>query len=136
MTAPIRTWTMHDVLVRIRELATDDVAPTTREYNSQRGPGLPGYETLKLDGHTWPELVELAGLDPAPRGSAAQIRRAHRVRAFDAVDAHVRQLMATAEPPRPNTWPLFGIPTRTEVRIGQLPDGTPVRVIRQYYSLR
>lgn len=42
----------------------------------------------------------------------------------------------SAEPPRPTTWPLFGIPTKTEVKFGQLPDGTPVWVTRQYYSLQ
>src|SRR5690606_13288743 len=51
-------------------------------------------------------------------------------------EAYIRNAFATAEPPRPSTWPLFGIPTRTENFRGRLPDGTVVQVTRQYYCLR
>ena len=134
MTAHLLAYTLDQVIARIQELAVDGYAPGIRTYDRQRGPGLPGYPTLVYHGYSWPELVELAGLEPAKRGGPPG-SRPNRIN-FEAADAEVRHRLATAEPPRPATWPLFGIPTRTEVCIGQLPDGTPVRVTRQYYSLR
>lgn len=131
------TYQIEDVIARLHELSRDGIAPSLRDYNRLRGPGLPSTATLGLHGHTWPQLVERAGLQFAKRGAQPGNRNAaaHSAR-FEAIDAEVRHRMATAEPPRPSSWPLFGIPTRTETRFGQLPDGTPVRVTRQYYSLR
>ena len=134
MTAHLLAYTLDQVVARIQELAVDGVAPGFRTYNAQRGPGLPAHATLADHGYSWMQLIELAGLEPAKRGGQPGSRQ-YRIN-FEAADAEVRHRLATAEPPRPATWPLFGIPTRTEVCIGQLPDGTPVRVTRQYYSLR
>ena len=128
-------YTLDAVIARLRELAEHGHAPGMRRWNVERGPGLPSHDTLARHGHDWLKLCELAGLEPARPGGAPGIRIASRA-AFEAVDAEVRHRFATAEPPRPASWPLFGIPTKTEVKFGQLPDGTPVRVTRQYYSLR
>ena len=139
MTAQSLTYTLEQVIARIRELATNGVAPGFRTYNAQRGPGLPAHATLADHGYSWMQLIELAGLEPAKRGGPpgnTNATGAQRSARFAALDPEVRQLFATAQPPRPATWPLVGIPTLTEVCIGQLPDGTPVRVTRQYYSLR
>lgn len=127
-------YTLADVIARMREMAHNGTAPSVRTWNQERGPGLPASETLHYHGHSWLRLVELAGLEPAKKGGQPGSRG--RMVSFEAADAEVRHRLATAEPPRPNSWPLFGIPTRTEVKIGQLPDGTPVRVTRQYFSLR
>ncbi len=132
MTAHLLAYTLDQVIARIQELAVDGYAPGIRTYDQQRGPGLPGYPTLVYHGYSWPQLVELAGLEPAKRGGPPG-SRPNRIN-FEAADAEVRHRLATAEPPRPATWPMAAIPTRTEVCIGQLPDGTPVRVTRQYYS--
>ena len=134
MTAATLSYTIDDVLARMRELAQNGHAPGVRAWNRQRGPDLPIYETLSAHGHNWLDLCELAGLEPAKRGGPPG--SPGRIVSFEAADAEVRHRLATAEPPQPNSWPLFGIPTRQEVKIGQLPDGTPVRVTRQYYSLR
>ena len=134
MTAQSLAYTLDQVIARIQELATNGVAPGFRTYNAQRGPGLPAHATLAEHGYNWMQLIELAGLEPAKRGGPPG-SRPNRIN-FEAADAEVRHRLATAEPPRPATWPLFGIPTKTEIRFGQLPDGTPVRVTRQYYSLR
>ena len=134
MTAATLSYTIDDVIARLRELAQNGHAPGVRAWNRQRGPDLPIYETLSAHGHDWHHLCELAGLEPAKRGGPPGSRGP--TVPFEEVDAEVRHRLATAEPPRPASWPLFGIPTRQEVKIGQLPDGTPVRVTRQYYSLR
>ena len=130
MTAQSLAYTLDQVIARIQELAVDGYAPGFRTYNAQRGPGLPAHATLADHGYSWMQLVKLAGLEPAKRGgqpgntNATLAKRSARFAALD------------AEPPGPATWPMAAIPTRTEVCIGQLPDGTPVRVTRQYFSLR
>ena len=139
MTAHLLAYTLAQVIARIQELAVDGYAPGFRTYNAQRGPGLPAHATLADHGYSWMQLIELAGLEPAKRGGPpgnTNATGAQRSARFATLDADVQQMFATAEPPRPATWPLFGIPTKTEIRFGQLPDGTPVRVTRQYYSLR
>lgn len=134
MTAHLLAYTLDQVVARIQELAVDGYAPGFRTYNAQRGPGLPTHATLADHGYSWMQLIELAGLEPAKRGGQPGSRQ-NRIN-FEAADAEVRHRLATAEPPRPATWPLFGIPTRQEVSTGRLPDGTLVRVYRYYYSLR
>lgn len=132
-------YTLDQVIARIRELSHNGMAPSVRTWNQQRGEGMPGYETLDLHGYPWPQLVELAGLEPAKRGGQpgnTNATVAQRSARFAALDADVQQMFATAEPPRPDAWPMQGIPTREEIRTGWLPDGTLVRVYRYYYSLR
>ena len=139
MTAQSLAYTLDQVIARIQELAVDGYAPGIRTYDRQRGPGLPGYPTLVYHGYSWPQLVELAGLEPAKRGGPLGNRNAtgaQRSARFATLDTEVRQMFATAEPPRPDAWPMQGIPTREEIRTGWLPDGTFVRVYRYYYSLR
>ena len=132
-------YTLDAVIARLRELAEHGHAPGMRRWNVERGPGLPSHDTLARHGHNWLELCRLAGLEPAMpggvQGDPRRLRSTSRA-AFEAVDAEVRHRFATAEPPRPNTWPLMGIPTRQEIKTGRLPDGTLVRVYRYYYSLR
>ena len=134
MTAHLLTYTLDQVIARIQELATNGYAPGFRTYNAQRGPGLPAHATLADHGYSWMQLIELAGLEPAKRGGPPG-SRPNRIN-FEAADAEVRHRLATAEPPRPDAWPMQGIPTREEIRTGWLPDGTFVRVYRYYYSLR
>lgn len=135
----MNTWTAADVIARLRELATDGRAPSVRTWNSERGPDLPRYEWIGRAGLDWAQLIEAAGLEPPQRGGQpgnTNATMAQRVERFANLDAHVRQMFATAEPPRPESWPLCGIPTREEIKTGYLPDGTLVRVYRYYYSLR
>ena len=139
MTAHLLAYTLAQVIARIQELAVDGYAPGFRTYNAQRGPGLPAHATLADHGYSWMQLIELAGLEPAKRGGPpgnTNATGAQRSARFATLDTEVRQMFATAEPPRPDTWPLQGIPTREEIRTGWLPDGTLVRVYRYYYSLR
>ena len=135
-TLPTRSYVLDDVIACLRSLAVGRIAPSSRTYDEKRSPGLPNARLLWLHGHKYSHLVALAGLEPALRGNAARQRHAGRQVDFATVDAEVRQRMASAEPPRPATWPLFGIPTRTEQYIGTRRDGARVRVTRQYFSLR
>lgn len=132
-------YTIDQVVARLQELSVDGVPPSVRTWNRKRGAGMPGYETLFYHGYIWPQLIEAAGLELPKRGGRpgnTNTTSAVRAARFAAMDAEVEQMAATAEPPRPDAWPLAAIPTRTEIRFGQLPDGTPVRVTRQYFSLR
>ena len=134
MTAATLSYTIDAVIARLRELAQNGHAPGVRAWNRQRGPDLPIYETLSAHGHNWLDLCELAGLEPAKRGGPPG--SPGRIVSFEAADAEVRHRLATAEPPRPAEWPLFGIPTKTETFVVAITDDTAVRCTRQYFSLR
>ena len=58
-----------------------------------------------------------------------------------AVEEEVQHRFATAEPPAPKSWPLFGIPTRRRVLeqrvVGEDADGVLVAVrVEEWFSLR
>lgn len=122
----------------MRELADDNgFAPSKDRWDQQRGPGMPTSYMIVTTGRTWAQVVEAAGLVRAASGNKLGSRKGFAERPVpEETEAYIRNAFATAEPPQPKTWPLFGIPTRTENFRGRLPDGTVVQVTRQYYSLR
>ena len=52
MTAQSLTYTLDQVVARIRQLTVDGYAPGFRTYNAQRGPGLPAHATLADHGYS------------------------------------------------------------------------------------
>ena len=116
---------LEEVFARLRQLAVNGYAPNTREYNRRRG-ALPTAEALYQRGYLWSALTRQAGLRPHPPSESGRDER---------LDAEIRRMATAAEPARPATWPLFGIPTRTTVR-ECYQDGTLIRTTTRYYSLR
>lgn len=120
----------------MHELAQDGAAPSKERWDQQRGPKMPSSYMICNTGRSWAQVVEAAGLLRAAAGNKLGSRKGFREKAVPAdVEAYVQHAFETSEPPRPKTWPLFGKPTKTETFRGRLPDGTPVQVTRQYYSL-
>ena len=120
-------------VAEVQRLAVGGVAPRVRDYSLLRENG-PALETLARYGVRYSDLVTLAGLKPVTRGPGAG-----RVPA--AVEEDVLHRFATAEPPAPKSWPLFGIPTRRRVLeqrvIGEDADGLLVAVrVEEWFSLR
>lgn len=120
-------------VLEVQRLAVDGVAPRVRDYMALREEG-PAIETLARYGVLYSDLVTLAGLKPVTRGPGAG-----RVPA--SVEEEVQHRFATAEPPAPKDWPLFGIPTRRRVLeqrvIGEDADGVLVAVrYEEFFSLR
>lgn len=132
----LKPWTVEQVIERLQELAIDGEAPSRQRYDAQRG-DLPICRTLEKLGHSWADLVAAAGLRRTGPGNKPGSGKGFRVVDTPAeTEAFIRNAFATAEPPRPSSWPLFGIPTKTETFRGRLPNGKAVQVTRQYYSLR
>ena len=124
------------ILDWIRANSTDGMAPPRRNYNySSAAAGLPAWSTLHRRGWTWAKLVQTAGLIERPNGRPPK-EGWHPGMSHASIAAEIDRMEATAEPPQPRSWPLFGIPTRCETFIGRLPDGATVRCTRQYFSLR
>ena len=93
---------------------------------------MPTSYMIVTTGRTWAQVVEAAGLVRAASGNKLGSRKGFAERPVpEETEAYIRNAFATAEPPQPKTWPLFGIPTRTENFRGRLPDGTVVQVTRQ-----
>jgi len=116
---------LEEVFARLRQLAVNGYAPSKLEYNRQRG-ALPSAGALYQRGYPWSTLTRQAGLRPHPPSESGRDER---------LDAEIRRMAAAAEPARPATWPLFGIPSRTVVR-ERYRDGTLIRTTTRYYSLR
>ena len=133
---------MEQVIRRLQELVdAEGYAPSKDRWDEQRGDTLPSALTIVKHGYLWADLVERAGLKRSPPGNRPGSKPPGRVHfqekpVPEETEAFIRNAFATAEPPRPSTWPLSGIPTRTQTFRGRLPDGTEVQVTRQYYSLR
>ena len=124
----------------LRDHANGDHAPSRTLYDAEHG-DLPGFSSLQRRGWTWNRLIAAAGLLPPEKGRppvrpGAQFLRANPGMAPASVDEEVEQMRLRAEPPVPDSWPLFGIPTKVETFIGRFRDGTPVRCTRHYFSLR
>lgn len=132
----LKPWTVEQVIQRLQELAIDGEAPSRQRYDAQRG-DLPICRTLEKLGHSWGDLLAAAGLKRTGPGNKPGSGKGFRVVDTPAeTEAFIRNAFATAEPPRPSSWPMFGIHTKTETFRGRLPDGRDVQVTRQYYSLR
>ena len=130
-------WTWEQVYQQMRELADDGAAPSKERWDQQRGPKMPSSYMIVNTGRTWAQVVEAAGLKRAAPGSKLGSKKGFKAQPVPAeTEAFIQHAFETAEPPRPTRWPIFGIPTRTQTFRGRLPDGTPVQVTRQYYSLR
>lgn len=130
------------VIAWIKQKSTEDgIGPSRVMYDKTRPAGLPGAATLQRHGYTWRRLllaagVEMRQLGRPPIGDGATFLRAYPGMIPPTVEAEIQHMHDHAEPARPASWPLFGIPTRCETFIGRCPDGTTVRCTRQYISLR
>lgn len=119
-------------VAEVQRMAVGGVAPRVRDYSLLREDG-PSVETLSKYGLRYSDLVKRAGLRPAALGPGGRVPAA--------VEEEVRHRMETAEPPRPASWPLFGIPTRRRVIeervIGEDESGRWVAVrYEEFFSLR
>ena len=128
-------------VARIQELAVDGIAPPRSIYavRHNQAPGVGWLHKNKID---YGDLCAMAGLRRSNKSLAAADARRFRQRRLSnasvppATEAEIERMSTAAAPPEPRTWPLFGIPTRTETVISRLDDGTAIRTTRQYYSLR
>lgn len=123
----------------MRELADDNgFAPSKDRWDQQRGPGMPTSYMIVNTGRTWAQAVEAAGLVRAASGNKLGSRKGFAERPVpEETEAYIRNAFATAEPPRPSTWPLFAVGlTRREEFTARRRDGAVVHVVREYYSLR
>ena len=116
----------------MQRMAVGGVAPRVRDYSLLRDDG-PSVETLSKYGLRYSDVVKRAGLRPAALGPGSKVPAA--------VEEEVQHRFATAEPPAPKSWPLFGIPTRRRVLeqrvIGEDADGVLVAVrVEEWFSLR
>lgn len=117
-------------VARVRELAVNGVAPTSKRYDMLRGTA-PTASALLRHGMKWVDVVRRAGLRPAPGGAANGVPAA--------VEAEIAAAFAAQEETAAwlRAWPMQAIPTRLEVCESPLPDGSGVlRVTRAYASLR
>lgn len=126
----------------IRRNSTDGFGPARSLYHGAAAAnGLPSYSSLQLRKWTWPKLLEAAGVQPCPKGrppigSGAKYLRNHPGAVPLGLAAELERMEATAEPPQPRSWPLFGIPTRQETFTVRIDAETAIRCTRQYFSLR
>ena len=133
---------LEPVLQWIRDNSIDGIGPERSMYHSAAAAaGLPSYSSLQLRKWTWPALCKLAGVERRQVGrppihTGAQFLRAYPGAVPTTVEEESDLMKANAEPPTPATWPLFGIPTKTETFVVAITDDTAIRCTRQYYSLR
>ncbi len=133
---------LEPVLQWIRDNSTDGIGPARSMYHSAAAKlGLPSYSSLQLRRWTWPALCAKAGVErrqvgrpPKSEGPAFLRRWPGAVPAT--VEEEIQHMHDHAEPPQPRSWPIFGIPTRTETYIVPIDDTTAIRCTRSYYSLR
>ena len=130
------------VLEWIRTNSTDGIGPARSMYHRAAGAaGLPSFSTLQLRQWSWPTLLEAAGVAQRQNGRPPKGEGATFLRRFPGliptdVETEIQTMHDHAEPPQPRSWPLFGIPTRTETFIVRIAADTAIRTTRQYYSLR
>lgn len=130
------------VLEWIRTNSTDGIGPARSMYHTAASrAGLPSYSSLQLRKWTWPALCEAAGVQRRqngrpPKSQGAQFLRAYPGALPATVEEEIQHMHDHAEPPQPRSWPLFGIPTRTETFTVRIAADTAIRTTRQYYSLR
>ena len=116
---------LEPVLQWIRDNSIDGIGPARSMYHAAAAKlGLPSYSSLQLRKWTWPALCAKAGVERRQVGRPP----IHTGSQF--------LMKAHAEPPQPSSWPLFGIPTRTETFVVAITDDTASRCTRQYYCLR
>ncbi len=133
---------LESVLQWIRDNSNDGIGPPRSAYHSAAAAaGLPSYSTLQLRKWTWVKLLASAGVEqrqvgrpPKSEGPAFLRRWPGAVPAT--VEEEIQKMHDHAEPPQPRTWPLFGIPTKTETFVVPITDDTAIRCTRSYYSLR
>ena len=133
---------LEPVLQWIRDNTVDGIGPARSMYHSAAAKlGLPSYSSLQLRKWTWPALCAKAGVERRQVGRPPIHTGSQFLRSFPgAVPASVEEeidlMKAHAEPPQPSSWPLFGIPTRTETFVVAVSDDTAIRCTRSYYSIR
>ncbi len=133
---------LEPVLEWIRENSTDGIGPARSMYHSAAAKlGLPSYSSLQLRKWTWPALCAKAGVERRQVGrppihTGSQFLRRYPGAVPTSVEEEIDPMKEHAEPPRPASWPLFGIPTRTETFVVAVSDDTAIRCTRSYYSIR
>jgi len=135
MSLPRIVYTIDEVIAHIQNLAVDNTAPSMRTYNLYRG-DMPSYDTLRMHGYKWADLVEQAGLNPAPKGAQPGNQNALSNTPTENIDAEHRSPIAAVKAPSMTNWPLRAIHTRTEQFTVRCDDKTIIRVTRDYYSLQ
>ena len=132
--APVLDW--------IRSNSTDGIGPARSAYHSAAAAaGLPSYSSLQLRKWTWPALLDAAGVQRRqvgrpPKSDGAAFLRCWPGAIPATVEEEIQHMHDHAEPPQPRSWPLFGIPTKTETFVVPITDDTAIRCTRSYYSLR
>ena len=132
---------LEPVLQWIRDNSIDGIGPARSMYHSAAAAaGLPSYSSLQLRKWTWPALCKLAGVERRQVGRPPQSEGPAFLRRFPGaipatVEEEIQQMHDNAEPPQPRSWPLFGIPTRTETFTVRISDDTAIRCTRQYFSI-
>ncbi len=133
---------LEPVLQWIRDNTVDGIGPARSMYHSAAAKlGLPSYSSLQLRKWTWPALCAKAGVERRQVGrppiyTGSQFLRRYPGAVPASVEEEIDLMKEHAEPPRPATWPLFGIPTRTETFVVAVSDDTAIRCTRSYYSIR
>src|SRR5690606_5726361 len=127
---------LEPVLQWIRDNSTDGIGPARSMYHNSAAAklGLPSYSSLQLRKWTWPALCARAGRPPTHTGS--QFLRRYPGAVPASVEEEIDLMKEHAEPPRPASWPLFGIPTRTETFVVAVSDDIAIICTRSYYSIR
>lgn len=142
MSGKLQPIDIEPVLEWIRANSIDDIGPARSMYHSAAAAlGLPSYSSLQLRKWTWPLLLDAAGVQRRPVGRPMSGNGSAFLRAYPGmipagVETEIQAMHDNAEPPQPQSWPLFGIPTRSETVIIRTGANTAIRCTRQYYSLR
>ena len=123
---------------RIRELSPEGIAPSTAEFNANRGTA-PSADYMRRKGYPWPKLLEMAGVKGLKPGSKEGKRQNIANSVPEVLEAEIQAARHRGDhwPRHWHSWGLTVIPTRCEVTEIPLPDGSGVyRVTREYASIR
>ena len=125
---------------RIRELSSEGIAPSTAEFNANRGTA-PSADYMRRKGYPWPRLLEMAGVKGLKPGSKEGKRQNIANSVPEVLEAEIQAARHRGDhwPRHWHSWGLTVIPhpAKTEVIEIPLADGSGVyRVTREYASIR
>jgi hypothetical protein len=122
---------------RIRELSIDGVAPSTADFNANRGTA-PSADYMRRKGYPWPVLLEMAGVQGLRPGAKPRQRYNSQGNVPEDVEAEIVQAFHRGDhrPLHWHDWPLQVIPTRVEQSLIPQQDGTVLKITRYYASIR